>query len=168
MSTYGISQSSGRTGREQFRELYSEGYALHQAGEYEESTKVLEEGALLSCDPMFEIILGKNAEAMGNYAEAAKLYEKAHYMVPSRLYPLVRLMRLQVRLGDDDAALETARAIVSMPVNDRNAGMVRLRAETQATLDSLSAQRCCPAVNHNELTDSDIQNNPRKRLPGSL
>ena len=155
-------------GQEQFRELYAEGYALHQAGRYEESTRVLEEGALLSCDPMFEIILGKNAEAMGNYAEAARLYGKAHYMVPSRLYPLVRLMRLQVRLGDDDAALETARAIVSMPVNDRNAGMVRLRAETQATLDSLSAQRCCPAVNHNELTDSDIQNNPRKRLPGSL
>ena len=157
-----------RTGREQFRELYSEGYTLHQAGEYEESTKLLKEGALLSCDPMFEIILGKNAEAMGNYAEAARLYEKAHYMVPSRLYPLVRLMRLQVRLGEDDAALETARAIVSMPVNERNAGMVRLRAETQATLDSLSAQRCYPAVNHNELTDSDIQNDPRKRLPGSL
>ena len=157
-----------RTDREQFRELYSEGYALHQAGEYEESTKLLEEGARLSCDPMFEIILGKNAEAMGNYAEAARLYGKAHYMVPSRLYPLVRLMRLQVRQGEDDAALETARAIVSMPVNDRNAGMVRLRAETQATLDSLSAQRCYPAVNHKELTDSDIQNNPRKRLPGSL
>ena len=120
------------------REVYAEGYALHQSGRYEESTKVLEKGALLSCDPMFEIILGKNAEAMGNYAEAAKLYEKAHYMVPSRLYPLVRLMRLQVRLGDDDAALETARAIVSMPVNERNAGMVRLRAETQATLDSLT------------------------------
>lgn len=66
---------------------------------YEESTKLLEEGALLSCDPMLEIILGKNA---------------------------------------------------------------------QATLDSLSAQRCYPAVNHNELTDSDIQNDPRKRLPGSL
>ena len=128
-----------RTDREQFRELYSEGYALHQAGEYEESTKLLEEGALLSCDPMFEIILGKNAEALGNYVEAARLYEKAHYMVPSRLYPLVRLMRLQVRLGEDDAALETARAIVSMPVNDRNAGMPRLHKETQVTLDSLTS-----------------------------
>ena len=92
----------------------------------------------MSCDPMFEIILGKNAEALGNYVEAARLYEKAHYMVPSRLYPLVRLMRLQVRLGDDDAALETARAIVSMPVNGRNSGMVRLHKETQTTLDSLT------------------------------
>ena len=128
----------GMMGQEQFRELYAEGYALHQVGEYEESTKLLEEGARLSCDPMFEIILGKNAEALGSYAEAVRLYEKAHYMVPSRLYPLVRLMRLQVRLGDDDAALETARAIVSMPVNGRNSGMVRLHKETQTTLDSLT------------------------------
>ena len=140
ISTFDFRWSSGRTGREQFRELYAEGYSLHQAGRYEESTKILEEGARLSCDPMFEVILGKNAEAMGDYAEAARLYEKAHYMVPSRLYPLVRLMRLQVRLGEDNAALETARAIVAMPVNDRNAGMVRLRAETLVTLDSLETE----------------------------
>ena len=121
------------------REVYAEGYALHQAGRYEESTKVLEKGAMLSCDPMFEIIMGKNAEALGDFDRAEVLYEKAHYMVPSRLYPMVRLMRLQVRLGEDDAALETAREIVSMPVNDRNTGMVRLHKETQVTLDSLAS-----------------------------
>ena len=121
------------------REVYAEGYALHQAGRYEESTKVLEKGAMLSCDPMFEIIMGKNAEALGDFDRAEELYEKAHYMVPSRLYPLVRLMRLQIRLGSDEAALETAREIVSMPVNDRNAGMTRLHKGTQVTLDSLTS-----------------------------
>ena len=121
------------------REVYAEGYALHQAGRYEESTKVLEKGAMLSCDPMFEIIMGKNAEALGDFDRAEVLYEKAHYMVPSRLYPLVRLMRLQIRLGSDEAALETAREIVSMPVNDRNAGMTRLHKGTQVTLDSLTS-----------------------------
>lgn len=119
------------------RAVYAEGYALHQAGRYEESTGVLEKGALISCDPMFEIIMGKNAEALGDAEKATALYEKAHYMVPSRLYPLVRLMRLQVRQGRDGEALETARAIVAMPVNDRNTGMVRLHEETQKTLDSL-------------------------------
>ena len=48
-------------------------------------------------------------------------------------------MRLQIRLGSDEAALETAREIVSMPVNDRNAGMTRLHKETQVTLDSLTS-----------------------------
>ena len=129
----------GMTDRELFRELYAEGYYLHQMGRYEESTKVLEKGARLSCDPMFEIIMGKNAEALGDLDRATELYEKAHYMVPSRLYPMVRLMRLQMRQGSDEAALETAREIVSMPVNERNAGMARLHKETQVTLDSLTS-----------------------------
>ncbi len=122
---------------EEVRSVYAEGYALHQAGRYEDSTKVLERGALMSCDPMFEVIMGKNAEALGDFGRAAALYEKAHYMVPSRLYPLVRLMRLQVRQGRDVEALETARQIVSMPVNGRNAGMVRLHRDAAEALDSL-------------------------------
>ena len=125
------------TDQEEARAVYAEGYALHQAGRYEESSRVLEKGALMSCDPMFEIIMGKNAEALGDAEKAAMLYEKAHYMVPSRLYPLVRLMRLRVRQGRDGDALATAWQIVAMPVNDRNAGMVRLHEETQKTLDSL-------------------------------
>lgn len=125
------------TDQKEVRAVYAEGYALHLAGRYAESTQVLEKGALMSCDPMFEIIMGKNAEALGDAEKAVTLYEKAHYMVPSRLYPLVRLMRLLVRQGRDGEALETARAIVSMPVNEKNAGMVRLHEETQKTLDSL-------------------------------
>ena len=123
--------------REEARVVYADGYALHLAGWYVESTQLLEKGARMSCDPMFEIIMGKNAEALGDCEKAAALYGKAHYMVPSRLYPLVRLMRLQIRQGRDPQALETARQIVAMPVNGRNAGMVRLHEETQKTLDSL-------------------------------
>ena len=91
----------------------------------------------MSCDPMFEVIMGKNAEALGDFGRAAALYEKAHYRVPSRLYPLVRLMRLQIRQGWDEQALATAREIVSMPVNGRNAGMVRLHGDAAQALDSL-------------------------------
>ena len=127
----------GEREREEARVVYADGYALHLAGWYVESTQLLEKGARMSCDPMFEIIMGKNAEALGDCEKAAALYGKAHYMVPSRLYPLVRLMRLQIRQGRDPQALETARQIVAMPVNGRNAGMVRLHEETQKTLDSL-------------------------------
>ena len=125
--------------RESYKNLYSRGYALHQAARYEESTAVLELGAKMSCDPMFEVILGKNAEALGQDDKAEALYEKAHYMVPARLYPLVRQMRLQIRQGRNREALRTARRIAAMPVNDRHAGMVRLRKESMATLDSLKA-----------------------------
>ncbi len=135
----GLNGSFRETGRESFRSVYARGYALHQAGRYSESSAVLERGAKLSCDPMFEVILGRNAEALGEVDKAEALYEKAHYMVPSRLYPLVRQMRLQIRQGRDKDALRTARQIALMPVNDRHAGMVRLREESMATLDSLQA-----------------------------
>ena len=133
----GFPVKPGMTEREDFRAVYARGYTLHQAGRYEESTELLERGARMSCDPMFEIILGKNAEALGDFGRAEALYEKAHYMVPSRLYPLVRLMRLRVRQGRDEEALGLARRIVAMPVNERHAGMARLQEETNATLDSL-------------------------------
>jgi len=110
---------------------------LHLTERYEESTKLLEQGSKMSCDPMFEIIMGKNAEALGEDARAEALYEKAHYMVPSRLYPLVRLMRLQIRTGRNQEAMQTAQRIAAMPVNERHTGMVRLREETMSTLDSL-------------------------------
>ena len=132
------SSASLRMTREaDFRTVYAQGYALHRAGRYAESSDVLAQGALMSCDPMFEIIMGKNAEALGEYDKANALYEKAHYMVPSRLYPLVRLMRLQIRRGRDTDAISTARVIIGMPVNERHLGMVRLYEETKITLDSL-------------------------------
>lgn len=133
----GLHGSFRETGGESFRQVYARGRALHLEERYEESSAVLELGAKMSCDPMFEIILGKNAEALGDVSKAEALYEKAHYMVPSRLYPLVRLMRLQIRMGRNQEALQTAQRIVSMPVNARNDGMVMLHRETESTLDSL-------------------------------
>ncbi len=141
----GIRGVPGRTDRHEAEILYRQGYALHQEGRFAESSVVLERGALMSCDPMFEVILGRNAEALGEVDKAEALYEKAHYMVPSRLYPLVRQMRLQIRQGRDKDALRTARQIALMPVNDRHAGMVRLREESMATLDSLQAVTGSPA-----------------------
>lgn len=135
----GLNGSFRETGRESFRSVYARGYALHQAGRYSESSAVLERGAKMSCDPMFEIILGKNAEVLGEDEKAEALYEKAHYMVPSRLYPLVRLMRLQIRTDRNQEALQTAQRILSMPVNERHDGMVMLRKETKVTLDSLKS-----------------------------
>ena len=128
----------GKTDRHEHEILYRQGYVLHQEGRYAESTEVLARGALLSSDPMFEIIMGKNAEALGDDDKAEMLYEKAHYMVPGRLYPMVRLMRLQIRQGRDGDALKTARSIAAMPVNDRHEGMKQLKKETMKALDSLN------------------------------
>lgn len=120
-----------------FRYLYDLGYALHRCGHFEESNRVLAEGAEISSDPMFRVIMGRNFEALGAYTRAEEEYLKAHYMVPCRIYPLLRLMRLQIRAGRDPDAVVTGTEITEMPVNERNAAMLGLQREARQTLDSL-------------------------------
>ena len=120
-----------------FRYLYDLGYALHRCGHFEESNRVLAEGAEISSDPMFRVIMGRNFEALGDYARAEEEYLKAHYTVPCRIYPLLRLMRLQIRAGRDPDAVVTGTEITEMPVNERNAAMLGLQREARQTLDSL-------------------------------
>lgn len=122
-----------------YRRLYADGHALFQAGRFAESLELLRLGARLSSDPMFDIIIGRDHEALGDFDKARDAYLRAHYMVPGRLYPLVRLMRLQVRAGQDAQALHTARTLLDLPVNPRHRTMQRLHDEAEATRDSLAA-----------------------------
>lgn len=135
-----ISHLDGRSGiidRSAYRELYSRAYFLYQAGEYVQSNAVLSEGAAVSSDPMFRVIMGRNYEALGDAAGAEAEYLRAHYMVPCRIYPLVRLMRLTIRAGRDAEARAIGEKILSMPLSEGHGSMLKLRRETEASLDSL-------------------------------
>ena len=118
--------------------MYDYGYALHKCKRYEESNKILKEGAKISSDPMFYNIIGKNLEAMGLYEEAEQAYLHAHYMVPQRLYPLTLLMHMHIRLGNNNEALRYGRIILDKPVNERHRTMLRLQSDTSHYVDSLS------------------------------
>lgn len=123
--------------KDNYRYLYDLGYALHKAGRYDESNAILEQGAKISCDPMFHNIIGKNHEAMGDCVNAEKEFWKAHYMVPSRLYPLTLLMDMYIRQGRTGDAAAMGDRIMSMPVNSRNRTMSGLMEETKEKTDSL-------------------------------
>lgn len=118
--------------------LYDYGYALHRTGRYNESNAILSEGAAISCDPVFHVIMGKNHEAMGNYEKAEEEYLHAHYMVPCRLYPLVLLMEMKLSQGRRADAVLLCEEILSMPVNGRNLTMADLRRRVS---ESPAAQR---------------------------
>lgn len=120
-----------------YRKIYDEGYEMFKSGDFEGSYRVLAKGAKVSSDPMFHVVMGRNCEALGNFDDAGEEYMRAWYMVPNRIYPLVRLMRLNVKLGEDEAALKIAETILDLPHNDRNKTMLMLRNETSMTLDSL-------------------------------
>lgn len=110
-----------------YRYLYDYGYALHKCGKYMESNQILEKGAMISSDPMFHNIIGKNYEGMGLYTLAKNKYEYSHYMVPCRLYPLVLLEELYLKLGEMEKAKDVLNKINGMPVNKRNRAMADLR-----------------------------------------
>lgn len=114
-----------------FRFLYDYGYSLHKAGRHAESNSVLSAGALISCDPMFHDIMGKNHEALGEVGLAEKEYLHARDMVPCRLYPYILLMDLKAAQGDTLSAIEYSRAALSLPVNPRHSGMLELRERAE-------------------------------------
>ena len=123
--------------RGNFRYLYDYGYSLHKTGDYERSNAILGQGALISSDPLFHVIRGRNQEAQGDILSAEREYLTAHYMVPGRLYPLVLLMELQEKEGDHVSAMMYARAALEIPVNRRNANMVRLNERARQCADTL-------------------------------
>ena len=127
----------GLVDRSAYREMYNRGYLLYQSGQHEESNEILAEGAGISSDPMFHVIMGRNSEALGDNDTAEGEYLAAWYMVPCRIYPLVRLMRLKIRCGDNAAAISIGEKIISMPVRDGHRNMLRLKEETAVSLDSL-------------------------------
>ena len=121
--------------RRNFRYLYDYGYALHKECRYEESNVILREGALISSDPMFYNIIGKNHEALGDYELAERNYIHSHNMVPSRLYPYILLMEMKERQGNTEQALAYARKALSLPVNDRNMSMRDLNERARKYYD---------------------------------
>lgn len=113
--------------KDNYRFLYDYGYALHKCGKYVESNEILEEGVLISSDPMFHNIIGKNYEGMGLYSFSKEKYEYSHYMVPCRLYPLVLLEELHLKLGEIKEAEKVLDKINGMPVNEKNHSMRDLK-----------------------------------------
>lgn len=124
--------------KDNYRYLYDYGYALHKCKRYQESTKIMKEGAVISSDPMFYNIIGRNYEAMKEYDKARGAYIHAHNMVPCRIYPLVLLMEMYTSVGDNKTAMEYGARALLAPYNERHRNMLLLRNRVQACCDTLN------------------------------
>lgn len=93
--------------------LFTFGTALREAGCYNESNAVLRQGTRVSCDPVFYTLMGNNYRDLGAMAEAESAYRKAFVMLPGRMYPLYRLMKLYEADGQMQKAEEVARKIIA-------------------------------------------------------
>jgi len=84
--------------------LYHYGYLLRQTGALEESNEILQQGADISCDPVFLTTLAENHIDQGNYEQAEKELLQAHWMIPARKSTLQRLMQLYIDTGQKESA----------------------------------------------------------------
>lgn len=117
--------------------LYQYGYVLYQSGAYEESNRILQQGADRSCDPVLHTTMAKNHIALGNFEAAEAELWKAHWLVPGRIAPLWMLMCLYADSGKTEKAVETGHTIRQMPVYADNPDMLSLHNKAMALLNEL-------------------------------
>lgn len=120
-----------------YREVYQEAYMLYSYQDYAKALELFESAAPQSSDPMFRVMMGRCHEALEQLDKAREDYLYAHYMVPCRLYPLVRLMRLELRAGEDERALQLGDQILNMRLNEEHPNMMKLHQQTRQSVDSL-------------------------------
>lgn len=76
------------------RFLFDFAKTLREAGRFNDSNAMLRQGTLVSSDPMFYVLQGKNYKDMHCYGHAEASYKKALAVMPNRIYPLYQLMLL--------------------------------------------------------------------------
>lgn len=120
------------------RFLFDFGSQLRDCGRYNDSNAMLRRGASLSADPMFHIMMGRNYEDMREYAKADSMYGHAFRMVPNRIYPLYRQMKLYEATGDTTRCKEMARKVLDF----------RVKVVSPATREmKVEARRYCQIIN---------------------
>lgn len=80
--------------------MFEYGHSLNKEGKYEESNRILIEGAKQSTDPMFWTIIGNNYLSLKQYGESEESYLRSYYLCPNRLYPIYLLTKLCDTIGD--------------------------------------------------------------------
>lgn len=117
--------------------MFTFGSALREAGRYNESNAMLRQGTRVSCDPVFYTLMGNNYRDLGAVAEAESAYRKAFGMLPGRMYPLYRLMKLYEVEGQVHEAEEMARQIAAFRPKVDSPAMREMKNEAKEFLKKI-------------------------------
>ena len=111
--------------------LFTYGTALRELGRYNDSNAVLRQGTRVSGDPMFHVVMGNNYHDLGVTEKAEEAYRKASALLPSRMYPLYRLMKLYEATGQKGKAERTARRIAAFHAKVDSPAVRQMRREAR-------------------------------------
>ena len=114
--------------------LFTYGKALRELERYNDSNAALRQGTRVSCDPMFHVIMGNNYLDLGATREAETAYRKAFSLLPNRVYPLYRLMKLYEATGKDEKARDMARRITALRAKVDSPAVRKMKEEAEDLL----------------------------------
>lgn len=114
--------------------LFTYGKALRELERYNDSNAALWQGTLVSCDPMFHVMMGNNYLDLGATREAETAYHKAFSLLPNRVYPLYRLMKLYEATGKDEKARDMARRIAAFRAKVDSPAVRKMKEEAERLL----------------------------------
>ena len=123
------------------RFLFDFGKALAGLGRHNDSNAMLRRGAQLSADPMFFVLMGNNYRAMGMPAEAERCYRSAFSIMPNRIYPLYRLMKLYEEQGRRADCLRMARRVAAFDVKVESEATREMKREAENIVTAVKRQR---------------------------
>ena len=123
------------------RFLFDFGKALADLGRHNDSNAMLRRGAELSADPMFLVVMGNNYRAMGLPAEAERCYRRAFSVMPNRIYPLYRLMKLSDEQGRRADCLRMARRVAAFDVKVESEATREMKREAEGIVSAGELQR---------------------------
>ena len=86
--------------------LNNYGKALSLAQRYEESNTILDQATQHIVNSFSYTTMGQNYEMLGDMALAETYYWKAHWLVPSKDYPLYLLFKLYDKEGDSTKVVD--------------------------------------------------------------
>lgn len=124
--------------RDEPKFLFELGQCLSKTEFYEESNRILQEGASLSSDPMFWNIMGKNYQTMRRYREAEECFTHAYNMIPNRLYPLYLLANLYFFSNQTAKAIATAQRVIDKEPKVMSTAISEMKAEMKEKLATFS------------------------------
>lgn len=121
--------------RDEPKFLFELGQCLSKTESYEESNRILLEGAKQSSDPMFWNIMGKNHQAMHRFDEAEECFTHAYHMIPHRLYPLYLLANLYFQSGQTAKGIETAQRVIDKKPKVMSSAIQEMKTEMREKMD---------------------------------
>lgn len=109
--------------------------ALSMKGEYKKSNDILLETLSNGSDAFSYITLGDNYKALDENIEAEKMYQRAHLMNPSALFPEYLLAKLYHDTGQSTKALKQAKKVYEKHAKVNSTAVEEIREEMKKIID---------------------------------